>query len=69
MERTCNIVLADDHTLFRNGLRTLLSGIEGFNVVGEASDGLELLSLLEKMTPDVILLDIEMPGSLRPKRR
>ena len=61
MERTCNIVLVDDHTLFRNGLRTLLSGIEGFNVVGEASDGLELLSLLEKMTPDVILLDIEMP--------
>ena len=38
-----------------------MSGIEGFNVVGEASDGLELLSLLEKMTPDVILLDIEMP--------
>lgn len=61
MERTRNIVLVDDHTLFRNGLRTLLSGIEGFNVVGEASDGLELLSLLEKMTPDVILLDIEMP--------
>lgn len=61
MECTCNIVLVDDHTLFRNGLRTLLSGIEGFNVVGEASDGLELLSLLEKMTPDVILLDIEMP--------
>ena len=61
MERTCNIVLVDDHTLFRNGLRTLLSGIEGFNVVGEASDGLEFLSLLEKMTPDVILLDIEMP--------
>ena len=61
MERTCNIVLADDHTLFRNGLRTLLSGIEGFNVVGEASDGIELLDLLEKITPDVILLDIEMP--------
>lgn len=61
MERTRNIVLVDDHTLFRNGLRTLLSGIEGFNVVGEASDGIELLSLLEKMTPDVILLDIEMP--------
>ena len=61
MERTCNIVLVDDHTLFRNGLRTLLSGIEGFNVVGEASDGIELLDLLEKITPDVILLDIEMP--------
>ena len=38
-----------------------MSGIEGFNVVGEASDGIELLDLLEKITPDVILLDIEMP--------
>lgn len=38
-----------------------MSGIEGFNVVGEASDGIELLDLLEKIPPDVILLDIEMP--------
>ena len=61
MERTCKIVLADDHTLFRNGLKTLLSGIRNFEVTGEASDGCELLELLGRETPDVVLLDIEMP--------
>ena len=54
-------ILADDHTLFRNGLRTLLGGIEGFEVVAEASNGLELLELFERSLPDVVLLDIEMP--------
>ena len=61
MSVPCKIVLADDHTLFRNGLRTLLGGIEGFEVVAEASNGLELLELLERSLPDVVLLDIEMP--------
>ena len=61
MKTPCTIVLADDHTLFRNGLRTLLGGIEGFVVTAEASDGIELLELLEHERPDVVLLDIEMP--------
>ena len=61
MSVPCKIVLVDDHTLFRNGLRTLLGGIEGFEVVAEASNGLELLELLERSLPDVVLLDIEMP--------
>ena len=61
MSGPCKIVLVDDHTLFRNGLRTLLGGIEGFEVVAEASNGLELLELLERSLPDVVLLDIEMP--------
>lgn len=61
MEQTCKIVLVDDHTLFRNGLRTLLSGVAGIDVIGEASDGVELLELLEKKMPDIVLLDIEMP--------
>ena len=61
MSVPCKIVLVDDHTLFRNGLRTLLGGIEGFKVVAEASNGLELLELLERSLPDVVLLDIEMP--------
>lgn len=72
MSVPCKIVLADDHTLFRNGLRTLLGGIEGFEVVAEASNGLELLELLERSLPDVVLLDIEMPkmtASRLPKRR
>ena len=39
MAKECKIVVVDDHTLFRNGLRTLLDGIEGFSVIGEASNG------------------------------
>lgn len=58
---TCKIIIADDHTLFRNGLRTLLDTHEPFEVVGEASNGKELLGLLEGETPDVVLLDIAMP--------
>lgn len=54
-------MLVDDHTLFRNGLRTLLSGVNGFHVIGEASDGVEFLALLTHDMPDVVLLDIEMP--------
>ncbi len=54
-------MVVDDHTLFRNGLRILLDGIEGFSVIGEASDGEELLAMLPTLHPDVILLDIEMP--------
>ncbi len=61
MSTSCKIVLVDDHTLFRNGLRTLLDGIEGFAVTAEAADGIELLELLEQERPDVVLLDIEMP--------
>ena len=59
--RDCKIMVVDDHTLFRNGLRILLDGIEGFSVIGEASDGEELLAMLPTLHPDVILLDIEMP--------
>lgn len=55
------IVIADDHTLFRNGLKTLLDIGGEFCVAGEASDGVELLEVLDKVTPDVVLLDIAMP--------
>lgn len=48
MSVPCKIVLADDHTLFRNGLRTLLGGIEGFEVVAEASNGLEFAGTVGK---------------------
>jgi DNA-binding NarL/FixJ family response regulator len=55
------IVLADDHALFRQGLRRILSEAAGLEVKGEASDGLELLKLLNQETSQMIILDISMP--------
>jgi len=55
------ILLVDDHTLFRNGLRTLLNTVPGLEVSGEASDGREMLDALVADMPDIVLLDIEMP--------
>lgn len=55
------IVIADDHPLFRDGLRRLLQAEPGFEVVGEASDGEMLLNLVRNSIPDVILLDLAMP--------
>ena len=59
---SCRLVLADDHGLFREGLRRILEESPHLKVVGEASDGRELLDLLEGLTPDIILLDISMPS-------
>ncbi len=55
------ILIADDHPLFRDGLRRLLQSEPGFEVVGEASDGDELLGLIRKAKPDILLLDLSMP--------
>ncbi len=55
------IMLADDHHLFRRGLKALLGGINGLEVIGEAGDGRELLSLLSAQPPDLVILDISMP--------
>ena len=55
------VLIADDHNLFRNGLKLLLSGQPDILVQGEASNGLELLELLDKTPADVVLIDIEMP--------
>lgn len=60
-DSTCKIMLVDDHTLFRNGLRILLNTIDKYEVAGEAGNGQEFLELLEKELPDIVLLDIEMP--------
>jgi two-component system response regulator NreC len=56
------IVLADDHNIVRQGLRALLEAEQGFNVVGETSDGLEALRLVERLRPNVLVLDLMMPG-------
>ena len=55
------VLLVDDHTLVRAGIRSLLDGMEGFTVVGEASDGREALALTRSQKPDVVLMDIAMP--------
>jgi len=56
------ILLADDHALFRNGLKMLIDTIPGFKVTGEASNGKEFLELVQKEQYDIVLLDIEMPA-------
>ncbi len=55
------VVLADDHALFRGGVRRILEEIPGVAVVGEAGDGLALLEILKNITPDLVVLDISMP--------
>ncbi len=56
------ILIADDHTLFREGLRRILEREEDMEIVGEANDGTEALWLADKVRPDVILMDISLPG-------
>lgn len=55
------IVLADDHTIMREGIKKIIETSKGMEVVGEASDGFELLNLLKKITPHMVILDISMP--------
>jgi DNA-binding NarL/FixJ family response regulator len=60
--KTIRVVLADDHDLVRSGIRALLSMIEGVEVIAEAHDGKELITLVESLNPDVVMTDISMPG-------
>ena len=56
------VLLVDDHALVRSGIRSLVSSFTGFEVVGEAADGREAVALARQLHPDVVLLDIGMPG-------
>jgi len=57
-----SVLIADDNTLFREGLRMLLAQEPVISVVGEAADGLQAIRLAEALQPDILLLDIRMPG-------
>jgi DNA-binding NarL/FixJ family response regulator len=57
-----NVLIADDHPLFLAGVRDLLSREEGFEVIGEARYGPEILPLVSRLHPDLLLLDLRMPG-------
>jgi two-component system, NarL family, nitrate/nitrite response regulator NarL len=61
MDEIIRIVIADDHPIFRDGLRRLLEAEPGLQVIGEASDGQQAVQLAHSLKPDVLLLDLAMP--------
>ncbi|KPG93761.1 MULTISPECIES: response regulator transcription factor [Pseudomonas] len=68
---TCNLLLVDDHSLIRAGVRALVLDIPGYAVIGEANDGSQLLEMVEQLSPDIVLLDISMKetGGLQALQR
>jgi DNA-binding NarL/FixJ family response regulator len=61
MSEPIQLLIADDHEIFRDGLALMLSRQKDMNLVGQASDGIELMALVEAQCPDVVLMDIKMP--------
>ena len=59
--KVARILIADDHALVREGLRTMLSGEEGIEVIAEANDGRQALDVCRELKPDLILMDVRMP--------
>ncbi len=62
MSETVTVVIADDHPLFRNGLRLALDHTEGIGVVGEASTGPDAVELAASLQPDIVVMDLDLPG-------
>ena len=62
MTEKIRLLLADDHVLFRRGLASLLAGRDDVEIVGEAGDGQEVIDRARELMPDVILMDVRMPG-------
>ncbi len=61
MDRSYRIVIAEDHTILREGLRALLTSDPEFDVVGEAEDGMEAVKTVKRLSPDVVIMDLSMP--------
>jgi DNA-binding NarL/FixJ family response regulator len=61
-EDTLRVLIADDHPIFRNGMRALLTSASGIEVAGEAASGDEAIALAADAQPDVVLMDLQMPG-------
>jgi DNA-binding NarL/FixJ family response regulator len=59
---TARVIIADDHPLFRDGLATLLDRIPGIEIVGVAGGGIEAIEMCRALMPDVLLVDLQMPG-------
>lgn len=62
MNKSIRVLIADDHAIVRSGVRMLLEVEPDFEVVGEAEDGIQAIALTEKLQPDIVLMDISMPG-------
>ncbi|MDX1707716.1 MAG: response regulator transcription factor [Desulfobacterales bacterium] len=61
MDKSIRVVLVEDHTILREGLRALLSADPKFDIVGEADDGRDALRQVDKLTPDLVVMDLSMP--------
>lgn len=62
MNQEINLIIADDHPIFRKGLKDIMKYEPKINILGEANNGLEAIELIERTKPDIAILDIEMPG-------
>lgn len=59
--KNCKIVLADDHPIIRSGIKLMIEKKSNCRVIGEANDGLQLLKILQKLTPNIVIVDLQMP--------
>ncbi len=59
---TLTVLIADDHPVFRKGLRALLASLPDVELAGEATTGADAIRLAEKLQPDLVLMDLQMPG-------